>query len=547
MRGPCKQLWVLIAPAVTLLLRVPFLLGREGLYGYDPYIHLYFAKAWQRFDSWPVLGGGGDIIPHDYTAWPGSHVLVASVSDLGIDPMEVMTWLPLLFLFLLDMAIVLLLLRRTSPAMAAAGGVLFGLLDFIFLQTQWFVPELLGLLFVAVLLLNETSTRKRSLSFLLLMATLVTHHLSFLIALVFWVMLSRGRPDRTQAVMAVALAVATFLFWDLAMEETGSFPDIQDRLLGFHPALVAIGGMAALMAAKWTVSVLAERYVDTQEGATLLDLARERLRDYTNVSVVLGVSAVTLVVVAVYLPSVERFDGIGVQPSKLLMLAGGLLFMAYAPVERDLVKVTGAFALVACLFILNPLIFEFLPLEVRFLEFLYIPGTLLLVVGAFHLASKHPGRARAVLLALVLVCPVLYADDVLRYSSDDSQRFAYTSEDLDFAEAVGKSTEPEARIVAPFGLAPLMVGISGRRASTHPIQAAMEGNGYYDALPFLEELAAEMPVYLVDSADPTMYIQTEHDTITQADMDDLESSLAGISGRLTLVLEGEGHVLYRFG
>ena len=43
-----------------------------------------------------------------------------------------------------------------------------------------------------------------------------------------------------------------------------------------------------------------------------------------------------------------------------------------------------------------------------------------------------------------------------------------------------------------------------------------------------------------------MYIQTEHDTITQDDMDDLESSLAGISGRLTLVLEGDGHVLYRF-
>ena len=547
MRGLSKQLWVLLAPAITLLLRVPFLVGREGLYGFDPYIHLYFAKAWQRLDMWPMLGGGGDMIPHDYTAWPGSHVLVASVSDLGVDPIVVMTLLPLLFLFLLDMAIVLLLLRRTSPTMAVAGGVLFGLLDFIFLQTQWFVPELFGLLVVVLLLLNETSTRNRSLSFLLLMAILVTHHLSFLIALMFWVMLTPSRPDRTQAVMAVALALATFLFWDIAIEETGSFPDIQNKLMGIHPALVVIGGMVALMAVKMTGAVLAERYVDIPKGATLLDLARERLKGYANVSVVLVVSAVILVVMAVYLPSVVRFDGIGVQPSKLMNLAGGLLFMAYVPVERDLVRVTGAFALVGCLFILNPLIFEFLPLTVRFLEFLYIPGTMLLVVGAFHLASKHPGRARAVLLALFLVCPVLYADDILRYSSDDSQRFAYTSEDLDFAEAIGESTEPEARIVAPFGLAPLVVGISERRASTHPIQAAMEGDGYYDALPFLEELAAEMQVYLVDSADPTMYIQTEQDKITQADMDVLESSLVGISGRLTLVLEGDGHVLYRFG
>jgi hypothetical protein len=423
---------------------------------------------------------------------------------------------------------------------------MFGLLDFIFLQTQWFVPELLGLLFVVVLVDNETGKRSWLLSLLLLLTALVTHHLSFLIALLFWVLLTPSRPDRAHAVTAVAIAVATYLFWDIALGETGSFPDIQNKLMGIHPALVAIGGMLALMAGKRTAAVVAERYVDTPEGATFMTLARERLGRYANASVLLVVSAVALVVLVVYLPSVGRFDGIGVQPSKLLMLAGGLLFMAYAPLERDLVRVAGAFALVLCLFVANPLVFDFLPLEVRFLEFLYIPGTLLLVVGAFHLASRHPERARAVLLSIVLACPVLYADDALRYSTDDSQRFAYTSEDLDFAGAVGEGTEAEARVVTPFGIAPLVVGISGRHASTHPVQAALDGAGYADAVPFLEELAVEGPVYLVTSADPTMYIRTEHDTVTQDDLDDLEGTLAGISGRLTLVLEGEGHALYLF-
>ena len=137
-------------------------------------------------------------------------------------------------------------------------------------------------------------------------------------------------------------------------------------------------------------------------------------------------------------------------------------------------------------------------------------------------------------------------DDALRYMSDDSQRFAYSSEDLEFAEMVGERTEPEARIVTPFGLAGVVVGISERPTSTHPIRAALDGDGYVDALPFLNELAANSSLYLVHSSDLTMYIETEDDHVSQDDLDDLEASLDQISDRLALVIDEEGHDLYRF-
>jgi hypothetical protein len=300
------------------------------------------------------------------------------------------------------------------------------------------------------------------------------------------------------------------------------------------------------MALKWVASVALERFLPIPEGSTVLEALRGRSRFLGTTTVALLFVAAAVAILAVYLPTAGRFDGTGIQPTKLLMLAGGFLFVAFVPMDRDLLRVLAAFGLVLAMFILNPLLFDFLPLTIRFLEFLYIPGIVLLVMGTFHLALRYPERTRVVLLALVLVCPVLFMDDALRYMSDDSQRFAYASEDLEFAEMVGESTEPEARIVTPFGLAGVVIGISERPTSTQPVRVALDGDGYLDALPFLFELAADSPLYLVHSSDPLMYIETEGDQVSQDDLDDLEASLDQISDRLVLVIDEEGHDLYRF-
>ena len=141
---------------------------------------------------------------------------------------------------------------------------------------------------------------------------------------------------------------------------------------------------------------------------------------------------------------------------------------------------------------------------------------------------------------------MLYTDDTLRYNSHESQRFAYSSEDLDFARDVGGETEDDAIVVTPFGLAPLVFGISQRRTATHPIREALDGNGYADALPFLEELAADGPVYLVRSDDPLRYMETENDAVTREDVLELQASIHLLTGRLELVLVDGASSMYRF-
>jgi len=541
-----RNLLVLVVPLVSVLLRVPFLVGRAGLYGFDPYLHMYLTNRWLDLSTWSVTDLAAEVPHLDYNAWPGAHILTGSFSSVGgIEVLEAMTWLPFLFLFLLNLAIVLVLLRYSNLATALLGGVLFGLLDFMFFQTQWYIPELLGLTFIAFLFLNELAIRMELLSLLLLVAALLTHHLSFLVALIFWVVLSSGRPDRNQLVMAVLLAVSTLLFWDHALENTGSFPDIKNQL-GVHPALVAVVLMATLMALKWFLAAYLERYLPVPEGSSFLDLLSARWKAIGTLSMILVVVGGVLIILVLYLSSVAQMDGLGFQPAKLLILAGGFMFLAYGPIHRDTFRVLCAFALATLLFILNPILFNFIPLTIRFLEFMYIPGIILLAVGAFHLCQRRPERAGAVMLALLLVCPMLYVDDAIRYTSDGSQRFVYSSEDLEFGETIGVATEYNAVIATPSGMSSMILGMSERRTWTYAITRAMEEGSYEDVIFDLDAAKAFGPVYLLHSSDPLRYMVEGSDQVSQKEIDDLEASLEPLSDRFDPVLDDGVHTLYRF-
>lgn len=546
MRRLYRVLLVLFAPLLSVLLRVPFLVGRAGLYGHDPYLHMYLTNRWLDLSTWSVTDLAAEVPHLDYNAWPGAHILAGSLSSVGgIEVLEVMTWLPLVFLFLLDLAIVLVLLRYSDLAMAILGGVLFGLLDFMFFQTQWYIPELLGLTFIAFLFLNELVVRNVLISLLLLVGALLTHHLSFLIALIFWVVLSSGRPDRNQLVMAVILAVSTVLFWDHALENTGSFPDIENQL-GVHPALVAVVLMAALMAFKWFAAAYLERFLPMPDEASFLDLLSARWKALGTLSAVLAVVGGVLIILVLYLSSVAQMDGLGFQPAKLLIMAGGFLFIAFGPIQRDTFRVLCAFVLVTLMFILNPLLFDFIPLTIRFLEFMYIPGIILLAVGVFHLCLRRPERAKAVMFVLLLVCPVLYVDDAIRYASDGSQRFEYSSGDLEFGETIGDATEWNAVIATPYGMASMVQGMSDKRTWTFAIDLALDGGDYSYSIDNLEAAKAFGTVYLLHSSDPLRYMVEGDDHVSQKDIDDLEATLEPLSGRFDLVMDDGVHSLYRF-
>ncbi len=546
MRRLYRILLVLAVPLLTVLLRVPFLVGRAGLYGYDPYLHLYLTNRWLDLGTWSVTDLAADVPHLDYNAWPGAHILAGSLSTVGgMEVLEAMTWMPLLFLFLLDLAIVLVLLRYSNLVIALLGGVLFALLDFMFFQTQWYIPELLGLTFIAFLFLNELVVRNVLISLLLLVAALFTHHLSFLIALIFWVVLSSGRPDRNQLVMAVVLAVSTILFWDHAVENTGSFPDIKNQL-GMHPAVVAVVLMASLMALKWFLAAYLERFLPVPEGASVLDLFSARWKAIGTLSLVLAVVGGVLIILVLYLSSIAQMDGLGFQPAKLLILAGGFMFLAFGPINRDTFRVLCAFVLATLLFILNPILFEFIPLTIRFLEFMYIPGIILLAVGAFYLCLRHPERTTTVMVALLLVCPVLYVDDAIRYASDSSQRFVYSSEDLDFGETIGDITDWHAMIASPEGMSSMLLGMSEKRTWTDAVTLAVEGGDYLYAIDDLEAAKAFSPVYLVHTSNRLRYMEDGNDQVTQKEIDDLEATLEPLSDRFELLLDDGVNTLYKF-
>jgi hypothetical protein len=583
MRGLYRSLLVLTVPTVTLLLRVPFLMGGEGLYGFDPYVHLYIVKLWLRQGGWTLAEGGGDVIDHDYHAWPGVHVTAASTSSFGLEPIDVLDWTPLVLLFFLDLAVVLVLARRTDLRIAAVGGVLFGLADYMFLQTMWFTPEAFGLLLIAALLLNELSVGSRVLSVLLLTGLLLVHHLSFLIGVMFWLVLQRSRLDRALLLSVALVSAEVVLFWGLVGPFTGSFPDIQNQLGGVPPALIVVAAMVAVVVAKRALVGPYERLVGAAgpdgearggtdvvtdagggyggpggdgepdggggsggAGPSLLELIGARFGRPGHVATLAGIAAVVAATLAIYYSSLVRFDGIGVQPSKLLVLAGAVLFLVYAPAGRREVKVLAAFALVLLLFTLNPVLYDFLPLEVRFLDFLYLPGFVILALGAHGLSVRRPGRAGAVLLALLLVAPALVADDALRHTSDSSLRFQFHQGDLDFARSVGERTEEGAVVVAPFNLASVVIGVSERRSRSYPVRVALDEGGYVEAVPYLEEIAEERPCYLVHSSERLLYLGSEHDEVSDGDLARLEASLDDIQDRLELVLESGGHRLYRF-
>ena len=546
MRASFKPLLVLLAPVLTLGLRLPFVLSREAPYGMDPYIHLYYIKAWLRTSAWPLLTDPEGIIPYDYNAWPGAHVLAASVSSLDLEPLRVLEWAPLVILFALNLAIVLIVLRRTNLAIAVATGILLGLADYVFVQTQWYVPELIGLLFVSGILLNELNVGSRVLSLLFLTALLVTHHLSFLMGAMVWALVTPGPLDRRYFASMAIIVVEVLVFWEFALRNTGSFPDIKGHLGGVPPAFLAALIVVLLAALRWGLTRLYVRYTEGQGEGTLLDLVSSRSPLGGRSTVIAGLVALVVVTAIVYLSSITRWDGIGFQPTKLLVLSGGVLFLAFVPTELWNLRVLAAFGLVFLLFVLNPVVFDFITLEVRFLEFLYLLGFVLLASGVFWLCIRRPEWVRAVVLALVLVSAVLLIDNSVRYASDESQRFVFTQEDIDFAEAVAIHTESDAIIVPPFSLSSVVRGVSERLTRTHPVGIALDEGGYGAAEASLSELREHGPVYLVHSVNHLFYMETVDQPVSPEELGELALSLPDISDRLELVLGQGGHVLYRF-
>ena len=547
-----RRAWLLLllAPTATVLLRLPFVLTRAGLYGSDAYLHLFIVKKWVAVSAWPATHPGHTSWYLDYEAWPGSHAFAAAAAQLGADPLVFMQWAPLAVVFVLVLAVTLSIARLGGVRAAVAGGVLFGLADHIFFQTQWYTPELLSFPLLGALLLNELSAHRRWLSLLLLTALLVTHHLSFLVGLLLFMLLTPWAPRRWLLACVAYLLAVSMAFWGWLPRWVGSVDDLRAAMGGVSPALFVAAVILGLLGLRWAVEAVSARLSGRASGGPLLGLlpGGSRLAGRPATVIIMIVAAIVVAgALALALGPPVGDGGIGVQPTKLLVLAAGLTFVAWVPAERQALRLASTASVLVLLLLLNPVAFGFARINIRFLEFIYLPGLVLLGMAASPLREGTGRRATAILLAMMMAVPVLLADDVVRYQSDDAQRFVFSETDLDFARQVGEVTEPDAIVVAPFALSAMIWGMTERPAGGWPLQKALDAGGYQAALPDLERAAdAGYPIYLVHSSDRVRYIEEAGDRVTDADVARLAASLADLTDSFEPVLELGPATLYRF-
>jgi len=545
-----RVLLILLAPLTSLLVRLPFVMGRETLYGFDPYLHLHFIKSWLRQETWPLTNPFATTLQSDYNAWPGAHILMATISKLtGQAPFEVMQWIPNLVMVIMVMALVLTCLRWTNIYIAVIIGIVASVADHLCLQTQWYVPELLGLVLVANMILCITVVRGKGLhilGYLILTGILVTHHFSMFIALIYYILMNKGPLDRFQLILAAVVSLETVAFWGHATKATGSFPDIQNQIGGTSPGLVVVGLVILLLVAKFVVEKIFDRYIKEHLDRSFFQWVKVKLGKPGQIAAIGGVCILILATFIIYYSSLSRLDGTGAQPAKIALVISGVLFLMYAPMRRAMVNYGIGFAAVFLLFVITPVLFEFLPLRTRFLEFLYLTGFMLGAFGFHYLYKGQPKNLKVILAAMVLLIPIMVVDDHVRLSDEYALRFVFTDEDIEFAEMIGRLTEEDAIIVTPFCYSPVVYGISERRTDTHPVRPALEAGDYHESLPFLEERAEEGPVYLVHSSRWIFYLETENDKVTEWQVASLGASLEGMASEFELVVQ-EGHYsLYRY-
>jgi len=546
MRKAASSPWLLLAPVATVLLRLPFVLTRVGLYGSDTYLHLRLAEAWTTASAWPALLSDHSIRYLDYEAWPGAQALAASAAEMGADPMVFMRWAPLLALFVLDLALVLVIARKAGPQLAVAGGLLLGLADHLFFQTQWYTPELLGLPLLGALLVNELAVRSRVLSMLVLTALLLTHHLSFVVGLLMYMLLTPREPRRSFLASVAYLVAVSGAFWGTMPDWVGSVNDLQKAAWGLDPGILMAGVVLGLLAGRLALDAVIGKLADRLAGRPLLELLPATWRRAGLIALVVALAAVTVALLAIYRPSAGN-EGIGAQPSKLLMLAGGVLFVSFVSADQRELLLGSTFVALGLMLLLNPLLFGAVEVGIRFLEFIYLPGFLVLAAGAHALRELRPRHATAVLVALLLVAPVLLADDAVRYQSEGAQRFLFSDTDFDFARQVRAATPEDATLLAPFDLSAMLEGMADRNASTWSIRKALDARSYVAVEGDLVWLADSTyhPIYLVHSSDRIRYIEEAGDRVTRQDVEALGASIADVSIVLEPIVSLGPHSLYR--
>jgi hypothetical protein len=516
------------------------------LFGFDPYVHYYFAGyAVEHGRVAPVDGFQGGL-RDDRAYWPGLHVLAGGTEVVaGASRLAVFRSLPQ-FLGTLTVLLVFLLARRmfgTVPALVAA--MLYAVADHSVFQSSWLVQETLGIMLLVAFLyvLTQLDPVRRwegaVLLVLVYVASLASHHFSHAILLATFLLaafVTPKRDDRNRLLgMFILLLPLTLVWWIGFGGRTGSFPDIAHRsmeVLGSPLGVALIWAVViAIAIALWQgrriVGLWRWGLASVHRLATWLDHGRARLA-------LLGliVAVATAVVLLVFNRFLMPVSGMGVsQVTKYALISLGAVGAVALIAQRDAKAhlLLGLFLLLLVGYASVMLVFTFLPLQLRFFEFAYIPLAILGGVGFQRLVLSEMGRNQprvalsiphlgnvrrslpSVLVFLIVAMAVIAmaTDDYARATTGLSKRYYHTDEELRAMDWIQGNTEPDALICAPFGIQPVVFAIGERTTDTVVITKCIEGEGWWSAAWELRLLVKQCPTYIYLSTDCTKYGTTE--------------------------------------
>lgn len=541
----------LVAGVVLLAVVVRALPAMESgnIYGFDPYIHLHFSEYLVEHGTHAGVDRFRDGLVDDRGNWPGVHILMAASQLVTASDMEdLFRAAPPLLGALATLMVALIALRLHGIEAAILAGMLFAVADHVVAQSSWLIQGTVGLvLLTSAMLLVALRPRADRATLALLglvaMASLVTHHFSHLILLVTLLLssltLARGTARGRLVGLLGLLLPATAAYWYYFGRQTGSFPDIAERTLAVMDgpvgmaALVVVGaGLAVGLVHRRRLARWAER-----AGAVAVDLSRGlRSRTPLLLATGLGAAAATALVIW-HLDSTQGpVAGPGLGQVTKYALAGLGTVGAVVSVAGRLPGTRFLLSMAAVMgggYLLVLLVFTFLPLGLRFFEFVYLPLAVLSGVGVVHLAraawpGTSPGEGRAVplrarapaaaVMAVVGLLLVAMAVDVQdRMTGDLAERYYHSDEEVLAARWIADHTEEDALVSAPFGVQPVVFGLGSRATDTELVKSTVIDHSWPSFGRGLRTVSPDRPVYILLTTDTTKYGEDE---FTVVDLED---------------------------
>jgi hypothetical protein len=526
---------------LAALVRAVPALESDNIYGFDPYVHYYFSGYTVEYGTFAGTDEFREDLVDDRGNWPGLHLLMGGTHMVTDADMEDLFRLAPLFLGALTVLLVFLIALRLYGMVAALfAAILFALADHVVAQSSWLIQGTVGLVILAAFILVVVSRplgHRMTLAIIavLFLASMVTHHFTHLILIVTLVVaiatMTTGHARRRLLVLFGALLPVTAGYWYWFGRQTGSFPDIVEQMTDILGSPLGIAAIIALAALVTMAIARRDRLPSIWERVEvrIVGIAR-RIEGSTPLLLgsALAVTIVAALLLAWLARTLDPVPGFGLeQVTKYTLVAFGWIGLVVVVAGRlpatrfwvDLLAIMGAG------FILVVGVFTFLPLELRFFEFVYLPLSIMSGVGIAHLArggssvaidakdtsevtvSWTPMGATLIVVGLLLIA--MAVDDQQRMTSDLSERYYHSEEEILAAHWVAENTEPNAVIATPFGLQPVMFGIGERKTDTYVVARSIIEKDWGKFAWDVRVVGQDGPLYIVLTTDTRKYGKEE--------------------------------------